>query len=231
MHGGKGAPTSYHTELEDNDDAFIGAAFKDSRHIGAASDHRQHSARINNHQHDANLEQTTSSGTNATNETTGFPQYNQIESHMWSFLPNSSDMNSSSSYTHNTTTSLNNVYYTHNNELIDNMAAAIGLASPPHQDDLFGVKRYTQEEKAHINLLKRTLQSLKAPLKTFDQILAWVSRAKATGYTFNSAQPSREKVLKKLYERHNLAELKPKEKKLRRLQQNNCWPIPKGQTQ
>ena len=97
------------------------------------------------------------------------------------------------------------------------MAATIDSASPPCQsfdeDDLFGLERYTQEEKAHIDLLK-TLQSLKAPLKTFDQILAWVSRAKATGYTFNSAQPSREKVLKKLYERHNLSELKPKEKKL-----------------
>jgi hypothetical protein len=102
----KGVSTSYHTEQEDNDDAFIGAAFEDSRHVGAASDH---------HQHYANSEQPTSSGTNATNETTGFPQYNQIESHMWSFLPNTSDVNSARSYTHNTTTSLNNVYYTHNN--------------------------------------------------------------------------------------------------------------------
>jgi hypothetical protein len=32
----KGLPTSYHTEQEDNDDAFIGAAFKDSRHIGGS---------------------------------------------------------------------------------------------------------------------------------------------------------------------------------------------------
>jgi hypothetical protein len=125
------------------------------------------------------LEQPTGSGTNVTYETPGFPQYNQIESHMWSFLPNSSDMNSASSYTHNTTTNLNNVHYTHNNdELIDDMAATIDSASPPRQsfdeDDLFGLERYTQEEKAHIDLLK-TLQSLKAPLKTFDQILAWVS--------------------------------------------------------
>jgi hypothetical protein len=105
----KGAPTSYRTEQEDDNDAFIGAALDDNRHIRAASDHRQHSTSINNHQYDANLEQPTRSGTNATDETTGFPQYDRIESHMWSFLPNSSDMNSPRSYTHNTTTNLNNV--------------------------------------------------------------------------------------------------------------------------
>jgi hypothetical protein len=105
----KGAPTSYRTEQEDDNDAFIGAALDDNRHIGAASDHRQHSTSINNHQYDANLEQPTRSGTNATDETTGFPQYDRIESQMWSFLPNSSDMNSPRSYTHNTTTNLNNV--------------------------------------------------------------------------------------------------------------------------
>jgi hypothetical protein len=148
----KGAPTSYHTEQEDDNDAIIGAAFEDNRHIGAASDHCQHSTSINNHQYNANLEQPTRSGTNATNETTGFQQYgDQIESHMWSFLPNSSDMNSPHSYTHNTTTNLNNVYDTHNDELIDDMAATINLASHPHQsfdeDDLFGLGRYTQEEK------------------------------------------------------------------------------------
>jgi hypothetical protein len=129
-------PTSYHTEQEVDDDANISAVFEDSsRHMGAASDHRQHSASsINNHHDDANLEQPTGSGTNVTYKTPGFPQYNQIESHMWSFLPNSSDMNSASSYTHNTTTNLNNVHYTHNNnELIDDMAATIDSASPPRQ--------------------------------------------------------------------------------------------------
>jgi hypothetical protein len=81
------------------------------------------------------------------------------------------------------------------------------------QDNLFELDRYTHVEKAHIDLLT-TLQSLKASLKTFDQILAWGSRANATGYIFNSMQPSQEMVLKKLYERHNLSELKPKAKKL-----------------
>ena len=144
----RGAPTSYHTEQEFNDDAIIRAVFEDSRHMGAASDHRQHSGStsINNHHDHANFEQPTGSGTNVTYETPGFPQYNQIESHMWSFLPNSSDMNSASSYTHNTATNLNNVHYTHNDELIDNMAATIDSASPPRQsfdeDDRFGLERY-----------------------------------------------------------------------------------------
>jgi hypothetical protein len=38
--------------------------------------------------------------------------------------------------------------------------------------------------------------------------------SEATGHTFKSTHPFQEMVLEKLYERHNLSELKPKEKKL-----------------
>jgi hypothetical protein len=94
------------------------------------------------------LEQTTSSGTNATNETTGFPQYNQIESHMWSFLPNSSDTEFSKQLhtQHHNKTSTMSTTHTTMNSLTTWLQQSI-LASFLHQDDLFGVKRYTPGRK------------------------------------------------------------------------------------
>ena len=77
-----------------------------------------------------------------------------------------------------------------------------------------GLDRFSREEKVHIELLQ-LLKVLKAPLNAFTQILNWAAQANNSGHTFHmGCQPSREKVVQKLYCRYNMQGLIPKEKQL-----------------
>jgi Plavaka transposase len=75
------------------------------------------------------------------------------------------------------------------------------------------VDSYTTNEKVQVDLL-RVLKELKAPLKTFKEVLDWASRAASAGYNFTRAQPSRATVLNRLYQRQNMKHLLPQTKKL-----------------
>jgi hypothetical protein len=164
---------------------------------------------------------------NSPSDPTG--HYGGIDSSfLWSILPNSSTGGEHDDNNYCAPTATDTAVHAYNGGIANNNHREQELVTATHdnamnllnspqrsivEDELFGLERYTCEEKAHIDLLQ-TLRDLKAPLKTFDTILGWVSRAKAIGYNFSCTQPSRETVLKKLYERHNLLDLKPKEKKL-----------------
>ena len=75
------------------------------------------------------------------------------------------------------------------------------------------VDSYTTNEKVQVDLL-RVLKELKAPLKTFKEVLDWASRAASTGYNFTRAQPTRATVLNSIYQRQNMKHLLPQTKKL-----------------
>ena len=77
-----------------------------------------------------------------------------------------------------------------------------------------GLLRFSPEEKVQIELLD-LLRKLHCPLKAFTVILKWAAKSNASGYVFREGfQPTREKVITKLYERYNMNGLIPKEKKL-----------------
>ena len=77
-----------------------------------------------------------------------------------------------------------------------------------------GLLRFSPEEKVQIELLD-LLRKLHCPLKAFTVILKWAAKSNASGHVFREGfQPTREKVITKLYERYNMNGLIPKEKKL-----------------
>ena len=77
-----------------------------------------------------------------------------------------------------------------------------------------GLARFSREEKVQIELLQ-LLRDLKCPLKAFTLVLTWAAKSNGNGHTFRAGcQPTREKVIKNLYERYNMNGLTPKEKKL-----------------
>jgi Plavaka transposase len=77
-----------------------------------------------------------------------------------------------------------------------------------------GLDRFSCEEKVHIELLN-VLKELKAPMKAFSCVLNWAAKANDQGHVFQvGCQPSRRKVIDKLYCRYNMKGLIPKEKSL-----------------
>ncbi|KAI2491070.1 hypothetical protein MHU86_23514 [Fragilaria crotonensis] len=88
-----------------------------------------------------------------------------------------------------------------------------------NQDAFKKLKKRTRkvlilEEKVLIELLD-LLRKLHCPLKAFTVILKWAAKSNASGHVFREGfQPTREKVIAKLYERYNMNGLIPKEKKL-----------------
>jgi hypothetical protein len=82
------------------------------------------------------------------------------------------------------------------------------------QSNPLGLDRFSVEEKVHIELLN-VLKELRAPLKAFSRIVNWAAKANDSGHIFKmDSQPSREKVVQKLYCRYNMRGLAPKEKLL-----------------
>jgi hypothetical protein len=80
-------------------------------------------------------------------------------------------------------------------------------------NDVLGLDLLSTEEKYQGDLL-RTLKRLKAPLKTYKEILDWAKRASMGGYHFNTDRPTRSSLISKMLERHNMSGLEPIEKKL-----------------
>jgi hypothetical protein len=82
------------------------------------------------------------------------------------------------------------------------------------QSNPLGLDRFSVEEKVHIELLN-ILKELRTPLRAFSLILNWAAKAYERGHIFKmNCQPSREKVVQKLYCRYNMRGLTPKEKLL-----------------
>jgi hypothetical protein len=75
------------------------------------------------------------------------------------------------------------------------------------------VEDMSTQEMFQIDLLK-TLMRLKAPIKTYKEVLDWARRANESGFHFSTDHPSREKLISKLQDRLNITTLKPKEKHL-----------------
>ena len=74
--------------------------------------------------------------------------------------------------------------------------------------------KFSQEENVQIQLLQ-LLNELRAPLNAFTAVLNWAAKANDCGYFFKvGVQPSREKMIQKLYARYNMKGLIPKEKQL-----------------
>ena len=82
------------------------------------------------------------------------------------------------------------------------------------QANPLGLARFSQEEKVQIELLD-LLRKLHCPLKAFTIILKWAAKSNGSGHVFREGfQPTREKVIAKLYQRYHMNGLVPKEKKL-----------------
>lgn len=76
------------------------------------------------------------------------------------------------------------------------------------------LSRFSLEEKVQIELLD-LLRKLNCPLKAFSLVLKWAAKSNGSGYMFREGcQPTRKKVISKLYQRYNMNGLIPKEKKL-----------------
>ena len=75
------------------------------------------------------------------------------------------------------------------------------------------LNKFSIQEKVQVDLL-RTLKRLKAPLKTFQEVLNWSERAKCAGYHFTEGKPTRKALLSKLQAMTHLKELQPQTKKL-----------------
>ena len=75
------------------------------------------------------------------------------------------------------------------------------------------IEDMSTQEMFQIDLLK-TLMRLKAPIKTYKEVLDWARRANESGFHFSADHPSREKLVSKLQDRLNISTLKPKEKHL-----------------
>ncbi len=74
--------------------------------------------------------------------------------------------------------------------------------------------KFSQEENVRIQLLQ-CLNELRAPLNAFTAVLNWAAKANDCGYFFKvGVQPSREKMIQKLYARYDMKGLIPKEKQL-----------------
>jgi hypothetical protein len=73
---------------------------------------------------------------------------------------------------------------------------------------------YSTDEKVQLDLLQ-LLKKLKAPLKTFKEVLNWASRASSAGYCFTKKQPSRKAVLNRLYQKQSMKQLLPRVAQLR----------------
>ena len=77
-----------------------------------------------------------------------------------------------------------------------------------------GLARFSLEEQVQIELLD-LLRKLNCPLKAFTLILKWAAKSNGSGHIFRDGfQPSRQKVITKLYERYNMNGLIPQEKLL-----------------
>ncbi len=88
-----------------------------------------------------------------------------------------------------------------------------------------GLNRFSCEEKVHIELLQ-LLKELKALLKAFSCILNWAAKANDHGHVFQvDCQPSRRKVIHKLFCRYNMKGLIPKEKSLYLLYARRVVPM------
>lgn len=74
------------------------------------------------------------------------------------------------------------------------------------------LNKFSIQEKVPVDLL-RTLKGLKAPLKTFQEVLNWAERAKCAGYHFTEGKPTRKSLLSKLQAMTHMKELQPKTKK------------------
>ena len=91
------------------------------------------------------------------------------------------------------------------NDLIDNQN---------NEKDTIGLETLSLQEKLQVDLL-RTLMRLKAPIKTFKEVLDWAKRANDAGFHFSAEHPSRERLLSNLKVRHHMHTLKPKQKFLK----------------
>ena len=77
-----------------------------------------------------------------------------------------------------------------------------------------GLARFSVEEKVQIELLD-LLRKLNCPLKAFTLIMKWAAKSNGSGHMFRDGfQPTRKKVITKLYERYNMNGLIPQEKQL-----------------
>jgi len=82
-----------------------------------------------------------------------------------------------------------------------------------YTDNELPLNKFSIQEKVQVDLL-RTLKQLKAPLKTFQEILNWSERAKHAGYRFTEGKPTRKSLLAKLQAMTHLKDLQPQTKKL-----------------
>ena len=80
-------------------------------------------------------------------------------------------------------------------------------------DDNLHLNKFSTQEMVQVDLL-RTLKRLKAPLKTFKEVLDWADRANVAGYHFSAGVPTRKTLISKLQEMTHLSKLKPQAKKL-----------------
>jgi hypothetical protein len=87
------------------------------------------------------------------------------------------------------------------------------ISSVLYSNDELSLDRFSIQEKVQVDLL-RTLKQLKAPLKTFQEVLNWSERAKCAGYRFTEGKPTRKSLLSKLQAMTHLKELQPQTKKL-----------------
>ena len=82
------------------------------------------------------------------------------------------------------------------------------------QANPLGLETYSRKEKVNIELLD-ILKDMNAPLNAFSQILTWAAKSNECGYIFKAnCQPTRRKVVSKLYERYHMKGLIPMERKL-----------------
>ncbi len=80
--------------------------------------------------------------------------------------------------------------------------------------NLLGLARFSLEEKVQIELLD-LLRRLNCPLKAFTLIMKWAAKLNGSGHMFRDGfQPSRKKVITKLYKRYSMNGLIPQEKQL-----------------
>ena len=87
------------------------------------------------------------------------------------------------------------------------------INSELHMDHNLHLNKFSTQEMVQVDLL-RTLKRLKAPLKTFKEVLDWADRANVAGYHFSAGVPTRQILISKLQEMTHLSKLKPQAKKL-----------------
>jgi hypothetical protein len=83
-----------------------------------------------------------------------------------------------------------------------------------YSNDELPLNKFSIQEKVQVDLL-RTLKRLKAPLKTFHEVLNWSERAKCAGYRFTEGKPTRKQLLlAELQAMTHLKDFQPQTKKL-----------------